>query len=624
MAKSFKEIGKKAEQLIEQGKEADQKVQSCQARVASANSRVAAARRQLSAASETDEEGNPIGDVEQARAQLSMAENQLAASQRALSSARGEADRVRQQKNAHVQEIEKHNRVERSNLEKLRQLRSGVFGADSVALTEGMAQRLNDAEDARVALLRSMGMEVTPNYVGVGGKGGADSGWKGGGFATLDTTGQVQSYQGGSSEGLSSGGRGGIATPIGGGLMTSLGGQDENFENPDKNPNDSQIDRGRQNSGGGLFTHGTFQDTDTSDFRIFENYYNQASNTIGNTELTAAKKLQMLTELRTQLISLAQLRSSQIEAEALRQNVNRLRLSDFEKREMGTRYIERIMDVYRDNLIDRDIPDDKELDGFISVLRSHYSSELEKDIAGLPNQLYEDPNYDTICKLGIPFVMGMHSTLAKSTHKDVQRIYGKYANQITVRDTNYLGVAHYTANDGVYMFKEQVVTGDGQMDKPYQTAFHEFGHNIDYLMGDSKPISESWGNNELYRAICEDFESLRAGRTNEQLVEDLRKEMAEKKWSLFQRGSVSDILECMTGIDHPLGAGHGSRIVHETTPDGSVVKRKISYWQNRLPNKEFFAETLDGAAANDESYQMMQQFFPKAVAVVHKIIRGIV
>ena len=221
MAKSFKEIGKKAEALIEQGKEADQKVQSCQARVASSNSRVAAARRQLAAASETDEEGNPVGDVEQARAQLSMAENQLAASQRALSSARGDADRVRQQKNAHVQEIERHNQVERSNLEKLRRLRAGAFGADSAALTEGMAQRLNEAEDARVALLRGMGIDATPDHVAVGSEGGNDSGWRGGGFATLDTAGQVQSYQGGSSEGLTSGG--GIATPIGGGLGPLFG-----------------------------------------------------------------------------------------------------------------------------------------------------------------------------------------------------------------------------------------------------------------------------------------------------------------------------------------------------------------------------------------------------------------
>ena len=216
MAKSFKEIGKKAEALIEQGKEADQKVQSCQARVASSNSRVAAARRQLAAASETDEEGNPVGDVEQARAQLSMAENQLAASQRALSSARGDADRVRQQKNAHVQEIERHNQVERSNLEKLRRLRAGAFGADSAALTEGMAQRLNKAEDTRVALLRSMGIDATPDHVAVESESGNDSSWRGGGFATLDTAGQVQSYQGGSSEGLTS--SGGIATPVGGGL----------------------------------------------------------------------------------------------------------------------------------------------------------------------------------------------------------------------------------------------------------------------------------------------------------------------------------------------------------------------------------------------------------------------
>lgn len=216
MAKSFKEIGKKAEALIEQGKEADQKVQSCQARVVSSNNRVAAARRQLAAASETDEEGNPVGDVESARVQLSMAQNQLAASQRALSSARGDVDRVRQQKNAHVQEIEKHNQVERSNLEKLRRLRSGAFGADSAALTEGMAQRLNEAENARVALLRSMGIDATPDHVAVGSEGGNDSGWRGGGFATLDTAGQVQSYQGGGSEGLASGG--GIATPVGGGL----------------------------------------------------------------------------------------------------------------------------------------------------------------------------------------------------------------------------------------------------------------------------------------------------------------------------------------------------------------------------------------------------------------------
>lgn len=214
MTKSFKEIGKKAEALIEQGKEAEQKVQSCQARVDLSNNRVAVAKRQLAVASETNENGNPVGDVEYARAQLSMAENQLAASQRALLSAREEADRVRQQKDVHANQIESHNQIERANLEQLRRLRSGVFGADSATLTEGIVQRLNEAEDARIALLRSMGIETTPDYVNVGSEGGDDFGWRGSGFATIDTTWKAQSYTGGGSKGLFSGG--GVATLIDG------------------------------------------------------------------------------------------------------------------------------------------------------------------------------------------------------------------------------------------------------------------------------------------------------------------------------------------------------------------------------------------------------------------------
>lgn len=617
MAKSFKEIGKKAEALIEQGKEADRKVQSCQARVASSNNRVAAARRQLAAASETDENGNPAGNVEQARAQLSMAENQLAASQRALSSARGDADRVRQQKNAHVQEIERHNHVERSNLEKLRKLRAGAFGADSVALTEGMAQRLNEAEDARVALLRSMGIEATPDHVAVGGDESAASGWKGGGFASLDTTGQAQSYQGGSSEGLGSGS--GVATPVGGALGDSF----DAIDAPAASNQSMYADQNRENlsdsvNGGNLSDRiGLVLEPTT-----LESYYNKASSILSDERLTQSQKLQMLTEIRNQMISAAQFEASRIEAGAIKEKVKVLRLTEKEKREMGTRYIERILDVYRDNLIGRGIPEGKDLEDLISVLRAHYSTELKKDIAGLPNQLYEDPNYDTISKLSVPFVIGMHNTLENSRHEDVRRLYEKYANKVTVCDTSYLGTAQYKANKGVYFFKAQVSTGDGQMDKPYQTAFHEFGHNIDYLLGNGNPISESWGGNELYRAICKDFETLKGNRSNEQLVADLREEMEKNNWTLYQRGSVSDILECMTGIDYPLGSGHGSKFVQEIFPDGTIVERKISYWHNRLPNKEFFAETLDGAAANEESYLMMKRFFPNAVSVVHRIIGG--
>ncbi len=196
MAKSFSEIGKKAEDLMEQGKEADRNVVSCQAMVISANSRVAAARRQLAAAMETDEEGRPRGNVAMARAQLSMAEHQLTASQNALSGAQARASQVRQQKNSHVQDIGQHNRISRSNLEKLSLLLKGPFGADSAALAEGIAKRHNEAEDIRVDLLHSLGIEETPDYVSVE-SGSAGPEWKGGGFAPLDLSGQAQSYRGG-------------------------------------------------------------------------------------------------------------------------------------------------------------------------------------------------------------------------------------------------------------------------------------------------------------------------------------------------------------------------------------------------------------------------------------------
>lgn len=218
MAKtSVKELGRKAEELIEKGNDADQNIQSCQSRVSAASNRVNAAIRQLNEASETDEEGNPKGDVQGAMAQLNMAQNQLAASKRALASARSEAQKVVREKNAHVQEISHYKSVENSNLAKLRQLRSNAFAANSEALTEGIVDRINEAEDARVELLRSMGVDASPDRVSAGSEGGATADWKGGGFGSLDTGGQAESYRGGgSSEGLPTGG--GVSAPAGGGL----------------------------------------------------------------------------------------------------------------------------------------------------------------------------------------------------------------------------------------------------------------------------------------------------------------------------------------------------------------------------------------------------------------------
>ncbi len=587
MAKSFREIGQKAEALIEQGKETDRKVQNCQARVDESNDRVVTARKQLAAASQTDENGHPQGNIEQARAQLNIAENQLAASQRALTAVLGDSERIKQQKNSHVQEIERYHQAERSNLEKLRRLRSGAFGADSAALMEGMAERFREAEDARVALLRSMGLAASPEYVSGGDGGGTDGGWRGGGFAAIGVAGQRYGLRGGAAQGAAAGN----------GMPASTDGaraSDPTVRNPQ--PRDSGL---------------------------LNQYGDAITRILDNPELLTKEDLQMLRDIRNQLLAEARLQDNQTEAETAKEKVKVLRLSEAELRQMGTRYIEKQLDVDRDNLINRGIAEDQDLDRFISVLHSFYIAEMEKDIAGVPNQFYEDINYDTICKLGIPAVMGMYTTLKSSAHRDVQTAYRKHANAVTVRDVHYRKGMHYRANDGVYIDISVAAKGDEFLHKPYQVALHEFAHNIDYLMGNGQPISETWGNNELYRAICRDFDTLRGNRPNEQLIHDLKIEMKTNNWSLYQIGSVSDILECMTGINYPLGAGHGSCAHRVVLPDGSVVTREESYWKNRLPNKEFFAETLDGAAANGESYQMLKRFFPSAVDVVHQMIGGI-
>lgn len=181
---SIKEINRKAEQLIEQGNKAQQAVKACQSRVAALSSEVMAARVELAQASQTDEEGNTVGDVGAAQARLNMIENQLEAGRRALEQAKTEVERINSQKEAQVQEISRHNEVSKANLDKLSKLSSMAFSENSEALSAGIAERLNEAEDARVALLRSMGKEVSPSYVRVGREGTSSASWDGGGVAS--------------------------------------------------------------------------------------------------------------------------------------------------------------------------------------------------------------------------------------------------------------------------------------------------------------------------------------------------------------------------------------------------------------------------------------------------------
>lgn len=229
----IRELGKKAEDLIETGNEAAQEVRDAQSNVVSAQSSVQAARRQLAAASETDEEGKPIGDVAAAQAQLNMAQNMLAASERALESAQRDVERINREKHSAVQEIDGYSKTAKSNIEKLRQLGGRAFGENAAGAIDGIAARQNQAEDAKAALLKSMGLEDSTDRVSGGAGSGGGSRWGGANVSSFDISGSPQSYRGGGGgggfEGTSGAEGKGISAPLGGALGGVLGGAMSRF-----------------------------------------------------------------------------------------------------------------------------------------------------------------------------------------------------------------------------------------------------------------------------------------------------------------------------------------------------------------------------------------------------------
>jgi len=208
LAEKFREITNKAENLIEQGREADDRVNYCQSQVSSAAAQVRAAEYALSGAMETDEEGNPRGDVHSAQVQLRMAQGQQAAVQRALTAAEDRVAAVKGEKDRHVQKIEQHTRVSQENLKKVEALRGQAFSADMAPLAAGIVERLNLAEEAKVKLLESMGITATADLYTLPDSGASDSyAGRGGNFAPIDLNGTLSGAGSGSggSEGAVSG-----------------------------------------------------------------------------------------------------------------------------------------------------------------------------------------------------------------------------------------------------------------------------------------------------------------------------------------------------------------------------------------------------------------------------------
>lgn len=280
--------------------------------------------------------------------------------------------------------------------------------------------------------------------------------------------------------------------------------------------------------------------------------------------------------------------------------------------------------------------------------------------------------------LGDDYADAMQTILEFTEESDVKDVFYKYGGDLEVKSDRHGKSAYFDPNDrSVHMDSRYVADGDN-IARPYQTAFHEFGHNIDWLAGHdnggrwassdykngllSKTIKKDWGNCKVsmfkkdplkYMYGSTDEEKLRHFRTM------LRNGASPKDYDLFtdlshklRRGelSVSDVL------DNPeYGSRAAKAVMKFVFDDRSAIGRikslrldkiatgnvsdaieyctKISYplgvghgksyWTNESGAVEFFAEVLDSKASNPASMEQMRKYFPNAVKVVEDILKEI-
>lgn len=86
------------------------------------------------------------------------------------------------------------------------------------------------------------------------------------------------------------------------------------------------------------------------------------------------------------------------------------------------------------------------------------------------------------------FKAGMRDTLAKSGEERAQRVFEKYADELVCNDAkNKRGAYFSSRTKGIHINAENAASGSNYQ-KPYEVAFHEFGHMIDWLAGGKNPF----------------------------------------------------------------------------------------------------------------------------------------
>lgn len=272
-----------------------------------------------------------------------------------------------------------------------------------------------------------------------------------------------------------------------------------------------------------------------------------------------------------------------------------------------------------------------------NIIKTNTSSEIYKKIG--------EDNYN-----------GLHTILNDAPETE-KAVWAKMEDKLTVKSAtaNVHPCCHQTS--GIEMNVTKDAKGNS-WSAPYQTTFHEFGHNIDYIANRDYgngysfyPYSYTYKNNifgqtikqeinqrvdDLAATIKADFKT--HGKDVEWLHDkgyisdwnyDFYKQYGkwvggEPKYSKSMAYNVlekeiramdkrkmadlSDIVEGATNAKVKAGFGHGA-----------------SYWKkgDQKLSTEAFAEMFDSSIANTEQLEAIKEYFPKAYEIFQEMLEAI-
>lgn len=262
--------------------------------------------------------------------------------------------------------------------------------------------------------------------------------------------------------------------------------------------------------------------------------------------------------------------------------------------------------------------------------------EGRKAFTGINTGAQQIATNDLAIKYGADNYAKIEAAVSK-TDEEMQAFWNRYIDDLGVVNTRARkGTGFFNPiQEGITLNVKEDALGSSWK-APFQTTFHECGHNLDYLAGGRDKFeyySTSYKNGAFRNAIIEDYnvlvadkeailkEAFKTGDT--QTLADngittggkYRKaytyraiEKDIRNGGYMSMSSVSDITEGASKAKVRGGVGHGK-----------------TYWSK--PNtleKEAFAEFTEAEFANPQELEQLKKYYPRAYSVYREMIRELI